>query len=439
MSRSTSKSALGAMLFVPCLLLTACGEGGGEARPAAESEQALAPPGAPVRQGYAWSAARGRLVPVSYAVVEGLAVAEGDMVLGTVEEVEARTRQVEAQGGPEAAGVRAQGVSISGAFYRWPNALVPYAIDAALPNQARVTDAINHWQQRTHIRFVLRTAANAAQYPDYVLFRPGSGCSSYVGKIGGSQAVTLESACSTGNTIHEIGHALGLWHEQSREDRNSYVRIRFENITPGYEHNFNQHITDGDDLLGYDFGSIMHYPATAFSSNGLPTIETLGGQSIGQRSALSATDAASAERIYARPISLRTSGGYYLVAEYGGGNVVNANRTAVGPWELFHLVDLNGGALVSGDSVYLQVFNGNYVVAENGGNGVVNANRAAPAGWETFRVWRLAGGGTISSGEGVALQSSGGYYVVAENGGNSAVNANRTAIGAWESFTLTFH
>ena len=32
-----------------------------------------------------------------------------------------------------------------------------------------------------------------------------------------------------------------------------------QNIEAGKEHNFDQHITDGDDVGPYDFGSIMHY------------------------------------------------------------------------------------------------------------------------------------------------------------------------------------
>ncbi|RKI33263.1 peptidase M12, partial [Corallococcus sp. AB004] len=244
------------------MLLTACGEGL-ESRPALDPEMARVPAGAPVREGYAWNAARGKLVPVKYAEVDGLAILEGDMVLGTVEEMEARVREVKARGGIHAPGVQAQGVAITGANFRWPNSEVPYTIDAAVPNQARITDAINHWQQRTHLRFVQRTVLNAALYPNYVNFQTGTGCSAHVGRIGGRQMVSLEAACSTGNIIHEIGHALGLWHEQSREDRNTYVLIRPENITAGYEQNFSQQIADGDDILAYDYGSIMHYPRTA--------------------------------------------------------------------------------------------------------------------------------------------------------------------------------
>jgi subtilisin family serine protease len=136
-------------------------------------------------------------------------------------------------------------------------------------------------------------------------------------------------------------------------------------------------------------------------------------------------------------ISLRAQTGHYVVAEGSGGREVLANRTAIGAWERFTLVDLNDGALNSGDYVYLRADNSNYVVAEGGGNGVVNANRTAPAQWETFRIWKLNGSGTIFSGDSVALQSYYGYYVVAEGGGGGVVNANRTAIGPWETFTIS--
>jgi hypothetical protein len=47
-------------------------------------------------------------------------------------------------------------------------------------------------------------------------------------------------------------------------------------------------------------------------------------------------------------VSFQTHTGKYLVAEGGGGGVVNANRSAPGPWETFRLTDLNGGMLQSG-------------------------------------------------------------------------------------------
>lgn len=134
--------------------------------------------------------------------------------------------------------------------------------------------------------------------------------------------------------------------------------------------------------------------------------------------------------------------GYYVVAENGGGDVVNANRTAIGSWEKFTLIDLNGGSLESGDLVNLQSVGGYYVVAESGGDDVVNCNRTTPLSWETFRIAKVSGAGTIHSGDAISLQASngwsgaGGNYVVAEDGGGSVVNANRPVVGSWERFTI---
>ena len=121
------------------------------------------------------------------------------------------------------------------------------------------------------------------------------------------QVISLGPGCvNIGTVIHELGHAIGFWHEQSRPDRDRYVIVHRQNIIPNHEHNFN--VRRDSDYHGelYNFGSVMHYGGTAFSRNGRPTIsvrdqllhEFEGTPSIGQRRALTEIDARQINKHY---------------------------------------------------------------------------------------------------------------------------------------------
>ena len=80
--------------------------------------------------------------------------------------------------------------------------------------------------------------------------------------------------CSRHNVEHEIGHAVGLNHEQSRPDRDQYITINEDNIENSRKDQFG--LKDNVNYRGvpYDYLSVMHYPRWAFSKNGKPTIIT---------------------------------------------------------------------------------------------------------------------------------------------------------------------
>ena len=230
---------------------------------------------------------------VDYVTVEGRAVFEGDILLGTVEQMEL-LRQIHEREVDAVSGLVLEGLVITGARFRWPNAMVVFTIDDNLPNKQRVFDAIEHWQENTNVRFREWDGEDS-----YVRIMPGSGCAAHVGMQGGEQFIMLGDGCSTGNTIHEIGHCVGLWHEHSREDRDNFVEIVHDNINPQARHNFNQHISDGDDIFEYDYDSIMHYPANAFAiDRSKPTI--ISPKPIGQRDGLSPADIETVNKIYPR-------------------------------------------------------------------------------------------------------------------------------------------
>jgi hypothetical protein len=225
------------------------------------------------------------LQPVRFSLNNHYAVVEGDILLAKDTELKPGSVVVKTQSG------------------RWENGIVPYKIDPNLPveNQKNVLQAMIEWLNHSHLKFINVSRLKESPYQDYILFTsaPGTECSSYVGRHGGVQVVRLAPRCNVFNTTHEIGHALGLWHEQSRSDRNNYIRIVWENIEPEMMHKFEQHLNDGEDIGDYDYESLMHYGPYAFSSNGKQTIVPLKESAeIGQRTHLSNKDIKAINTLY---------------------------------------------------------------------------------------------------------------------------------------------
>ncbi len=257
-------------------------------------------------------------VPVRYSVVDGIAIYDGCIDMGPAAEVAARAERIRtiraAQlsnggSGPGSPGVltgvdHADPIEMMGigltpdSPFLWTDGVVPFVIDGGLPDPGRVTQAIAHLEANTGIRFVPRTS-----HPNWVTFvrNAESWSSSPIGMQGGEQVIRISDAAVMGTVVHECMHSLGVLHEQSRCDRDTFVTINYANIEEGFESNFDRFCDGYRDYLEYDYGSIMHYPATAFSVNGEATIVPVqSGVTIGQRTAMSVIDRLTIAEMYSR-------------------------------------------------------------------------------------------------------------------------------------------
>ncbi|MDB5103388.1 MAG: peptidase [Fibrobacteres bacterium] len=147
--------------------------------------------------------------------------------------------------------------------YRWPNDVVYYNVSETMKDQYRVFDAIKAWEAKTYVRFVRWEYGNPNNHVTFA-DNGGTGCSSPVGMNPGQVFVNIGSGCNTASAIHEIGHTLGLWHEQCRRDQAKWITVNYGNIKMSARFNFATYAAqneDGFDDLGMDFTSIMMYPS----------------------------------------------------------------------------------------------------------------------------------------------------------------------------------
>lgn len=196
------------------------------------------------------------------------------------------------------------GVVIDG--FRWPAKTLHYRFDSvtqAVKDMVRA--ATQHITDSTGVVFIELPAQVDAGTPYHVRVQDDDfACYSYVGRLkpffsDNHQALNVVPQCGFGATVHEFLHALGMYHEQSREDRDDHVTILFQNIESGKEHNFGKAVDDASDIAEYSYGSIMHYSRYAFSKNGLPTIESKPpGSTLGQRDGMSESDIKSINDAY---------------------------------------------------------------------------------------------------------------------------------------------
>ncbi|XP_067657728.1 uncharacterized protein [Haliotis asinina] len=158
----------------------------------------------------------------------------------------------------------------------WASGIVPYTIAPDVPSEVfhATNQAMQVITENTCIRFYdvdTQSSQYSVNHSSYLLFVKPSGCWSYIGRaINGEQPI---SPCDKQKTaLHEILHALGLYHEQSHQDRDNYIQIKYKNVIKGKEVNFKKASTNNVVHGVYSADSIMHYSSYSGSSNGFRTI-----------------------------------------------------------------------------------------------------------------------------------------------------------------------
>ena len=198
---------------------------------------------------------------------------------------------------------------VTEAFRKWRNGILYYRLDRRLSAWAKrdVRRALRSLQKRLDscIRF------KESSRRDAVHVFAGRSCRAMVGYQGKGRRnwVELANGCMTsvigkqGKIQHEFMHALGVFHTQSRRDRNEYVTVHKENIKRGMWSQFRNElrIKTSTYNLPYDYRSIMHYGGRYFSKNRKLTIRTKKSRHqklIGQRTRLSNGDVKLIKKMY---------------------------------------------------------------------------------------------------------------------------------------------
>jgi hypothetical protein len=225
---------------------------------------------------------------VPYEVIDGQDVVEGDIVIGQSESAGYFPPIV-----PPFVNLQAK---------RWSGNEVPFVIDSSATQfEADIRKAMSMWTgSNPNLKFTKLFGPRDWRKENYVkfIFGPADKKVCQSNGLGVKQKVSQPDDeehninvvtvgnCdfgrvprTSGRIAHEIGHVLGMGHEQSRKDRNQFIRVVWNNID------------DGDDLNGkaqfcrgirnvtlpntaYDFDSIMHYsPLQATKASGCQKVQ----------------------------------------------------------------------------------------------------------------------------------------------------------------------
>jgi hypothetical protein len=284
--------------------------------------------------------------PVTFTEAHGKRIFQGDILLDKVVAL------------PPGHGTLQPSVGVAYTQYLWPAgsqgyAEIPYIVTSGATALNTALTTFNATFSGV-IQFVPYT-----NQPDYVNFdfdpNNFSGqCESYVGRVGGEQNVGGSVSCDLGTILHEMGHVVGLYHEMSRPDRDTYITINTGNLIKGSESNFDKLGDDFQDLTLFDYASVMEYIPYAFTRNGGVVAESIPpGIALSSLTGYSASDVDGIERLYgAAPKAVTVTSNPQGLSVIVDGATVTTPQTFAWRLHSTHTLDIPTNAQSIGGGTY---------------------------------------------------------------------------------------
>ncbi|WP_298539590.1 M12 family metallopeptidase [uncultured Aquimarina sp.] len=160
----------------------------------------------------------------------------------------------------------------------WPNGVVKYMISQQFKDEdAKVRphpfknydmkkmleDAMSTWTTATGVSFVEVDSSTPRR--EYIEILWGSSNSSVVGYNSPfPKKFKISDQAHQGVYLHELGHTLGLLHEQQRVDRDDYIIIHSDYINDSAYEKFTANPILDYHTPSLDFNSVMLYPSTEY-------------------------------------------------------------------------------------------------------------------------------------------------------------------------------